>query len=131
MQPVEAPPATLSDAMSLEYKMHLFDTGKVTVHTVLAPTQKFQPGAGLRFAVSIDDEAPQVVNMHADESKAYWSKTVLDGVAEFTTAHFVAKPGAHTLKFWALDPGVVLEKLVVDAGGLQPSYLGPPESPRL
>jgi len=131
MQPVEAPAATLSDAMSLEYKMHLFDTGKVTVHTVLAPTQKFQPGAGLRFAVSIDDEAPQVVNMHADESKAYWSKTVLDGVAEFTTAHFVAKPGAHTLKFWALDPGVVLEKLVVDAGGLQPSYLGPPESPRL
>jgi hypothetical protein len=32
------------------------------------------------------------------------------------------------LKFWVLEPGVVLHKLVIDAGGLKPSYLGPPES---
>jgi hypothetical protein len=27
-----------------------------------------------------------------------------------------------------VDAGVVLDKLVVDCGGLTPSYLGPPES---
>jgi hypothetical protein len=129
--PVEAPAVALADAMSLEYKVHLFDAGNVTVHAVLSPTQKFQPGPGFRYAISFDDEPPQVVNIHADESKAAWSRTVLDGVAEFTTSHTLAKPGAHTLKYWALDPGVVLEKLVVDAGGFLPSYLGPPESPRL
>jgi Gylcosyl hydrolase family 115 C-terminal domain len=34
------------------------------------------------------------------------------------------------LRFFALDAGVVLQRLVIDAGGLAPSALGPPESPR-
>jgi hypothetical protein len=27
-----------------------------------------------------------------------------------------------------IDPGVVLQKMIVNTGGLKPSYLGPPES---
>jgi hypothetical protein len=29
-----------------------------------------------------------------------------------------------------MDPGVVLDKIVLDFGGLQPSYIGPPETGR-
>jgi hypothetical protein len=42
----------------------------------------------------------------------------------------MARPGEHVLKFWRVDAGVVLEKLVIDAGGVTPSYLGPPASYR-
>jgi hypothetical protein len=125
--PVDGPAA---DGMRLEYQVHLFTAGKVTVHTTLAPTLKFRPGQGLRYAVSFDDEAPQVIDVHADQSEKHWARIVSDGAAVFTSSHVVARPGAHTLKFWSIDPGLVLQKMVIDAGGLRPSYLGPPPSPR-
>ena len=128
--PVDAR-ATLADGMRLDYAVHLFTAGDVKLQVTLAPTLKFQPGAGLRYAVSFDDEAPQIVNVHADASQRSWERMVENGVAVFTTMHKLARPGAHTLTFWALDAGLVLQKLVIDAGGLKPSYLGPPESPRL
>ena len=129
--PSEALPLTLQDAMRLEYPVWLNEAGKVKVEATLAPTLKFQPGPGFRYAVSFDDETPVVVNVHADASNRHWEKIVSDGVARFTSEHGLMAAGPHTLKFWALDPGLVLERLVIDAGGLQPSYLGPPESPRL
>lgn len=36
--------------------------------------------------------------------------------------------GKHTLKIWMLEPGIVLQRIVIDTGGLRPSYLGPEES---
>jgi hypothetical protein len=117
-----------TDGMRLEYRVHLFGSGSFGVDVYLAPTQKFQPGPGLRYAVSFDDEAPQVVNVHADGSLAAWETSVADGVTVLRTKHTIAAPGEHVLKYWALDSGLVLQKLVVDTGGVRPSYLGPPES---
>ena len=128
--PVAAAASRAPD-MHLDYRVNLAKAGTVKVLATLAPTQKFRPGAGLRFAVSFDDAAPQIVDMHADESNAYWDRSVIDEAVSFTSTHVLAAPGAHTLKFWALDPGIVVTKLVIDAGGLKPSYLGPPESPRV
>jgi hypothetical protein len=127
--PVDAP-ADETPRMRLEYEMQLFSAGKVEVQATLAPTQKFQPGAGLRYAISIDDEAPQIINIHADASEKAWERTVSDGATVLTSRHQIDQPGKHTLKFWVVDAGLVLQKLVVNPGGLRPSYLGPPESPR-
>jgi len=123
--PVDGQPA-----MRLEYDVQLFSAGKVKVEATLAPTQKFQPGQGLRYAVSFDDEAPQIVNMHADASEKAWERSVSDGATVLASSHQITTAGKHTLKFWAVDPGVVLQRLVIDAGGEKASYLGPPESPR-
>jgi hypothetical protein len=35
------------------------------------------------------------------------------------------------VKYWMVTPGLVLERVIIDAGGVRPSYLGPPESPRV
>jgi hypothetical protein len=47
-----------------------------------------------------------------------------------SSQHHVGKAGCHTLKVWMIDPGVVLERIVVDCGGAKPSVFGPPESSR-
>ncbi len=117
-------------AMRLEYRVHLFTPGQVRVRTYLAPTQNFQPGPGLRYGVSFDEAPPQVVNVHADTSLAAWERQVADGVTVQTSEHAISGAGYHVLRYWALDPGLVLQRLVVDAGGVRESYLGPPESAR-
>ncbi|MFL6335552.1 MAG: glycosyl hydrolase 115 family protein [Pyrinomonadaceae bacterium] len=117
-----------TDGMRLEYKLYLYTEGPVSVDAYLAPTLKFLPGAGLRYAVSFDDEAPQVVGVHANETQAVWERSVKDGVRVVTSKHVLKRPGPHVLKFWAVDPGLVVERLVVNTGGVRSSYLGPPES---
>ncbi len=129
-QPLDAAVPAVPD-MHLDYPVHLFKAGPVKLIATLAPTQKFWAARSLRFAVSFDDEAPQLVNLNADESNAAWERSVMDEAVSFTTTHVLARPGAHVLKFWALEGGVVLNKLTIDAGGLKPSYLGPPESVRV
>jgi hypothetical protein len=112
----------------LEYKLYLFDPGAVEVEAILAPTLNFVPGRGLRYAISFDDEAPQIVDALAHNTVQDWGTSVKDGVRKVKSTHSLSGTGYHTLKFKMVDPGVVLQKLVVNLGGVKPSYLGPPES---
>jgi hypothetical protein len=136
-QPVAAASATPGkDSPCLEYQMYLFSTGAVTVATITSPTLNFVAGRGLRVAVSFDDETPQVITLvpagyKAQNGNRDWEKIVGDNARTVRSTHMLEKSGWHTLKYWMVDPGVVLQKIVVDLGGVQPSYLGPPESFRL
>jgi Gylcosyl hydrolase family 115 C-terminal domain len=130
MFPTTAPSQTPGgESPRLEYQMHLEGGGPATVQAYLSPTLNFTRSDGLRYAVSFDDEPPQIVNIHTGtESVPGWEKMVGDNINIRTTKHDLAAPGEHVLKFWMVDPGVVLQKLVVSHGEVPTSYLGPPES---
>jgi hypothetical protein len=125
--PVTAGSNTDSKA-GLEYKVYLYDSGDFQLQATLAPTLNFVPGRGLRFAVSVDGGPRTVVDELEHNSQQDWEQAVSDGVRRVTVPLTIAKPGTHTLEIWAVDPGVVLERIVVSHGPLKPSYLGPPES---
>jgi hypothetical protein len=135
--PVTAASRAAGAGPRLEYRMTLFTAGPVTVWAYLSPRSNVLQGDGLRYAISFDDAAPQVVNITkasgADDMtmNRQWERTTSDNVNLTSTRHVVAEPGSHVLKVWMIDPAVVVQKLVVDTGGLRPSYLGPPESTRL
>ena len=136
--PVTAPSRTPGGAgPRLEYRTHLFTTGPATVWVYLSPRNNVLSTDGLRYALSFDDQAPQTVNVTtatgADDTtmNRQWERNTSDNINLTSTTHTITAPGNHVLKFWMVDPTVVLQKIVVDLGGLRPSYLGPPESHRI
>jgi hypothetical protein len=69
------------DAPCLEYRMYLFTADTVNVTGIFSPTLNFMPGRSLQYAVSFDDEIPQVITLvPADFDAAHgnfdWEKTV-------------------------------------------------------
>ncbi len=126
--PTTAPSQTPGgESPHLEYRMQLTSSGPVTVRAYLSPTLNYHVDS-LRYAVSFDEQAPQVVSLHGDLSERTWEGRVANNIQIETTSHTVAAPGEHVLRFWMVDAGVVLQKLVVQTGTIKPSYFGPPES---
>jgi len=132
--PARAPAAVPGkDSPSLEYKMYLFDVKTTEVVAVTSPILNFMPDRGIQYAVSFDDETPQIITLvpqkySAQNGNADWGTAVKNNSRISKSTHLLDKPGYHTLKFWMVDPGVVLQKIVVNCGGERESYLGPPES---
>jgi hypothetical protein len=131
--PIDALSTPGKDSPCLEYKMYLFSTGKVDVVSTVGATLNFIHDRALRYAVSFDDEAPQVItivpaNFNVGNGNRDWEESVKNNCRHVTSTHTLTTAGYHTLKIWMVDPAVVLEKIVVNCGGLKPSYLGPQES---
>ncbi|KAG8724792.1 hypothetical protein FRC09_014214 [Ceratobasidium sp. 395] len=131
-------PFSAGSGPELEYDFYTFTapaSGNVSLTSYISPA--FNGNGNNRrvaFAVQIDSEAPQSIYYSPITSSrstpAGWDGSdgwVANSVIKVKTSH-VAKPGAHTLKIWMLEPAVVLQKFVIDTGGVRSSYLGPPES---
>ncbi|OPJ59885.1 glycosyl hydrolase 115 family protein [Clostridium oryzae] len=123
--PVKVPSTTPPEnSPCLEYKVYIVNPGELEVTTLIAPTIDFIPGQGLRLGISFDDQPIKI----ADFSNCDWDESVIYNIRKAKTAHNVEGYGYHTLKIWMVDPIVVLQKILINMGGLKPSYLGAPES---
>lgn len=122
IQPVTAaaidPSAISSDTPSLTYQFHTFGVGAATVQVACLPTHKITSDqVGCRYAISLNGDKPQVVDINADENSAAWGANVLRAAAIGTSNHAITNAGLQTLKVWMIDPGVVLDKLTVNLSG--------------
>ncbi|MDZ7295535.1 MAG: glycosyl hydrolase 115 family protein, partial [candidate division KSB1 bacterium] len=127
--PVTAPPEEPGgESPRVEYPLFLFSSGEVRVKAYLSPTLDYYGTGGLRYGVSFDEEPVQIVNMHEGRTFQDWEESVRNNVTVTTSRHLVARPGEHVLKLWVVDPGVVVQRLIVETGRVAQSYLGPPES---
>ena len=113
----------------VEYDIFVYDTGNVKINTFFSPTLNYENLDGLKCAISIDDETPKIININQDlNNNNIWNQAVANNIITKATNHFIHSTGKHKIKFWRIDPGVILQQLIVDFGGLKESYLGPPET---
>jgi hypothetical protein len=132
MSPVTAAPQEdAANGVSLEYDVYLQSSGDATLKLLLSPTLNFNGNKGLRYAVSIDGGEEQIVNFNQKFTERERERWVANSIIESVTKHHFSGAGLHTIKYRAIEPGIVLQKILLDMGGLKPSYLGAPESPFL
>ena len=124
-------PSTLKGAPRLSYRFHTTTAAPADLRVRLLPTHPLITGQGLRFAVALDDgpPVPLAVTSGFDPKSDAWKQRVLANATE-TSGRLSAQlsPGWHTLHLVAVDTGVVVDKFVIDLGGLLPSYDGPSET---
>ena len=116
---------------ALNYRFTLpASVDKVTVHVVVKSTLDFLNVGGHEYTVSIDGGEAQTVNFNKTlvDRQPYMYSDYYPAVARRIVEKTVelpvtAKDGAHELTLKPRHPGIVFEKIVVDFGGYQPSYL--------
>jgi len=126
--PVTAPAQNLEESSPrLEYDVYFFSTGIIEVKAYLSPTLNFHNNQGLRFGVSVNDRPVEVINIHENMTFQDWEESVRTNSIVAESQHLIKEAGEHTLKIWMIDPGIVIQKIVIETQKIAPSYLGPPE----
>lgn len=121
------PVTRVPENMYLEYDIEMKRTGNVQVDLLLAPTLNFNDNKGLSYAISFDGSKEQIINFngHYNGELGKWQA---NPIIESRTIHELNEKGKQTLRIRPLNPGIVIEKILINTGGLKPSYLGAPET---
>ena len=127
--PSVEPPRAAREAPAMEYRLHLFHAGEFELTFYLVPTHPVRGSQGLRFAFSFDGAEPRELAASAgvEVTSKEWAQNVLNATTKVSST-VKLESGAHVLRIYMTDPGVVLDKIVLNTGGLRSSYLGPPET---
>lgn len=135
---VEAVPSTAAPitadfaarAPELRYRVRFDSTGTFPMTVFRLPS--LDERGARRLAVALDDRPPTVLSGQAvatGNRGDAWARNVEEGVEKLTATVTVTAPGEHVLRVFMVDPGIAVDQIVVDTGGLPAgAYLAPPES---
>ncbi len=125
---------TVADSISdnsayLEYDVNFESSGTFDIDVYRMPT--LNEGGSVKFAIGIDDKAPAVLagtNKYSGQAADKWALGVLNNNETLTATITVDQPGIHKIKLYGVDPGAVVDKIVITTGTKYDSFYGAPES---
>ncbi|WP_166336626.1 glycosyl hydrolase 115 family protein [Sphingobacterium chungjuense] len=122
--------AAINDDLYLEYKINTKSIGQAKITVLTSPTLNFNANRGLRYGISIDGKDEIIINING-HYRGELGKWQAERIINNVTEHHIAHQGEHTIRIRPLDHGILIQKIMLDFGGLLPSYLGAPQSKQL
>jgi hypothetical protein len=93
-----------------EYELDL-QAGDATIEIRTLPTLHVYDSRDIRYAVQLGDSAPAIFSIHEGDFTAEWRWNVLRGYASRSIP--VTVTGRQRLRIYLLDPGVVLQEVLI------------------
>ncbi|MDQ8184007.1 glycosyl hydrolase 115 family protein [Pelagicoccus sp. SDUM812002] len=110
----------------VEYDFYIATPGEAAVHIYMLPLFAKDKSHSTRYGIQVDDGEVEIRHNDEKEYSQEWADNVMRNTAINTINVELATEGKHTLRLYCVDPGMIAQKIVIDLGGLKPSYLGPP-----
>ena len=118
--------ATRLDGTRVEYTLPHIEADSVTVTVSTLPFFPIYKGKSNRYGISIDGHTPYVTENLPTEWSEPWKDQVLkNGVEARVTFAIDRTQPSHTLTLTCGDPGTMVQRIIIDWGGLRSSYVGP------
>ncbi len=122
---------TSTDSVYLEYAIDFKSTGMFDVSVLVSPTLNFNANKGLRYAISVDGKKEQIININKDYNPWDMDRWQANRINITKSKLLIDTIGLHKLRIRVLEPGIVLQKIMIDTGGIKPSFLGAPQSKQI
>lgn len=123
------------ESPKLSYNVHFKSKGKVKVQVYFSPTINYSTRKGMYFGLSFNNDSPVQINYDNDplifnyngKVPSNWHDDVADNIKIITAELEIKEAGNHTLNYFRVDEGLVLQKIVILTNDkeLPETYLGP------
>ena len=110
----------------LSFALPAIPADSVTVHVWTVPFWPLYEGVGNRYSIALDEAGPvEVSNKFVEYADSWKDQVLCNGVEAVVTFPVDRSARKHSLRLQAVDPGQIVQKIVIDWGGLQPCYVAP------
>lgn len=112
--------------LRVDYQLPVIDSDSITVILYTMPRFPLYKGAESKFAMVVDGNEPVIFDDILKEWSLEWKDQVLQNGKANKASFKIASPRKPaTLSILAQDPGLIIQRIIIDYGGLKESYIGP------
>lgn len=125
-----APTAPVADATDLKgakivYSLPSVGVDSIDVYVDAVPLWPLHEGRSTRIGVAVDDSVKVFENKFREYSREWKDQVLRNGVAKRFRFAIDKNRSSHKLSLICGDPGMMVQKVIIDWGGLKKSYIGP------